>query len=857
MASLWVSISLLLAMASLRLQAIPLGHRLRHSLAQKRRKTPKLQLASTHPNTVTHLKLLRKVPPYNDRQDWRNTVGFGRGKESRRSEGFTLDREFRRDKKFRRNGEFRRDGPSRRRTGAEWALCLPPCSTIIATNPHAVGIDHPFSSCKSLIYRHLKQYYHTSNPTSLPELIDAHPRLADALRNSLHIRNAWSKDEIAQMRKRLSLLQEPLHLRAHDMARPNRQKIDAGILCSSARFDTLDMLNVADEDERCFRTYIQRAVLKLLQDPQMTDCGTPMQKSSQGLLRSLLFQVLGKYPDLIPAVFPNRWASLYARSSDLGQQIQPGSFSFRHLHNGFENMIEQKLFPLKFCFLIDGLDEFSGDTEQLCMLFKRSATRTNVVKFCLSSRPWVQFQDNLGDCASLRLQDLTSNDIKNTLASDIAEVGECPPTLIEFLHVMENDNNPKPMENVQANRTRITAPALRSRFENIEAHLTARCAGLLEISAPHTTDPFYELFSPLRQIRWMHRTARDFVKEGTNWTRILDDSQFREPSAYLTLMKASVASIFIIAGENNSRDDRCFLDSKSMFGLVTNALIFAYQVNGDQNTRHPRTKLLTTLMRAGAWDPYAIQEILYHTTVVRNFLPPGEMTFLQRATLYGLSDFVEDILAEKDEVTRSITTNALLGRLCSLAQVARGIFPFMTAKIVSCLLKASRFPPKRVESEAAIDQDFPWPGVPDVTSGTEANLVIHSRALLCFLESRIYAIEAFLDAGIDPTDTLYYVPTNFKLCRNGFLETVEQKLKQDSYSDTQPDWKSGLRPNLEANTIKIVSILDALAAALVAEVQYHYARQRLSRKKETRKGRRREDFRCDPDEDSGANGIDL
>lgn len=43
--------------------------------------------------------------------------------------------------------------------------------------------------------------------------------------------------------------------------------------------------------------------------------GTELQKSQAGLLRYLLFQILGQVPDLIPIVFPEQWGAKYASAS--------------------------------------------------------------------------------------------------------------------------------------------------------------------------------------------------------------------------------------------------------------------------------------------------------------------------------------------------------------------------------------------------------------------------------------------------------------------------------------------------------------------------------------------------------------
>jgi hypothetical protein len=136
-----------------------------------------------------------------------------------------------------------------------------------------------------------------------------------------------------------------------------------------------------------------------------------MQKSHQGLLRALLFQVLGKHPDLIPVVFPERWKKSYLGCLDLGEQIAPDSWSLRELTTAFTTLVRQNALPIKLCFLIDEFDEFDGEADELCGLFKELGCSDNS-KFCVSSRPWMEFQDSFRKCASLRLQDLTFKDIE-------------------------------------------------------------------------------------------------------------------------------------------------------------------------------------------------------------------------------------------------------------------------------------------------------------------------------------------------------------------------------------------------------------------------------------------------------------
>lgn len=169
--------------------------------------------------------------------------------------------------------------------------------------------------------------------------------------------------------------------------------------------------------------------------------GTDMQKSQQGLLRSLLFQVLDHNHKLIPLVLPAQWAEHYHKPWILEHQIKTKIWSLRELHEAFDRLIEQQQYQTSLCFFVDGLDEFSGDTEQLCMLFKRLEKRSGMAKFCLSSRPWVAFQENLEHCPKLRLQDFTFKDIeiyvrdKLQRSQAFMRLADRDPQLLESLKV--------------------------------------------------------------------------------------------------------------------------------------------------------------------------------------------------------------------------------------------------------------------------------------------------------------------------------------------------------------------------------------------------------------------------------------
>lgn len=130
--------------------------------------------------------------------------------------------------------------------------------------------------------------------------------------------------------------------------------------------------------------------------------GSQLEKSQEGLLRSLLFGILSKCPDLIPIVRPDVSATLAANFD----------WTREELLSAFQKLTTQRL-PLRFCFFIDGLDEYGGHHSELIETLLDLLSLPDV-KICLSSRPWQPFRDAFGHTKehTIRLQDLTRNDIR-------------------------------------------------------------------------------------------------------------------------------------------------------------------------------------------------------------------------------------------------------------------------------------------------------------------------------------------------------------------------------------------------------------------------------------------------------------
>jgi hypothetical protein len=126
--------------------------------------------------------------------------------------------------------------------------------------------------------------------------------------------------------------------------------------------------------------------------------GYPMQKSQVGLLQSLLYQVLCACPALIMEVCP------------LKGPREP--WKRRELFEALDKVSKQTALPAKFCFFVDGLDEYEGDDEDIIALLQDLVSSPNI-KICVSSRPWNAFLDAFDDSEwKLVLEELTRDDMQ-------------------------------------------------------------------------------------------------------------------------------------------------------------------------------------------------------------------------------------------------------------------------------------------------------------------------------------------------------------------------------------------------------------------------------------------------------------
>ncbi|TGJ78918.1 hypothetical protein E0Z10_g9843 [Xylaria hypoxylon] len=140
--------------------------------------------------------------------------------------------------------------------------------------------------------------------------------------------------------------------------------------------------------------------------------GASLEKSQEGLLRSLLFDILRSFPELANTVEMARYNyGVPLHSTD--------EWSLHELLRAFETVSQTRVSG-KFCFFIDGLDEYKGDTFELLRLVQKLGSALDL-KLCVSSRPWTQFMDAFGGEKDLviKLEDLTQRDIRRYVVESL------------------------------------------------------------------------------------------------------------------------------------------------------------------------------------------------------------------------------------------------------------------------------------------------------------------------------------------------------------------------------------------------------------------------------------------------------
>ena len=137
--------------------------------------------------------------------------------------------------------------------------------------------------------------------------------------------------------------------------------------------------------------------------------GTPEQHNYAGFLRSLLYQIASANGDLIPTLMEK-------------QNVSCGplqAWTVARLEATFRHFLAHKPLSISLCFVVDGLDESSGEYQDNLLETIRLLAQTSRTRVCVSSRPEHIFQQGFANSPQLRLQELNLADISKTAHAEL------------------------------------------------------------------------------------------------------------------------------------------------------------------------------------------------------------------------------------------------------------------------------------------------------------------------------------------------------------------------------------------------------------------------------------------------------
>ncbi|CAG2016815.1 unnamed protein product [Fusarium graminearum] len=173
----------------------------------------------------------------------------------------------------------------------------------------------------------------------------------------------------------------------------------------------------SDLCRRYLKTWAASAEKLVLASYYFWAAGSSIVASQEGLFRALLVQLFEQSPRIIPRVAALEWEEYCIFN-------QYTRFDTRHrqfevlLHDAVKALVQQE--KAKVCFFIDGLDEYEGDPNSLIATIQNLLKLGNI-KICVSSRPWLVFEDAFLQAPNLLLQDYTQPDILHYVGSQLKQ----------------------------------------------------------------------------------------------------------------------------------------------------------------------------------------------------------------------------------------------------------------------------------------------------------------------------------------------------------------------------------------------------------------------------------------------------
>lgn len=155
-----------------------------------------------------------------------------------------------------------------------------------------------------------------------------------------------------------------------------------------------------------------------------------LQNQSEGLMRTLLHQVLTQAPELVKEIFPRYWGPERFSRAEIWSQSSPGRHKLeleaQEIHDAMESILKMSK-DIQLFLLIDGMDEFANESEQWELarrvLSWTACARGSVAeavttcKVCVSSREEGVFLDTFSESLRLRLHLVTQADVQELVTT--------------------------------------------------------------------------------------------------------------------------------------------------------------------------------------------------------------------------------------------------------------------------------------------------------------------------------------------------------------------------------------------------------------------------------------------------------
>ncbi|KAF5641620.1 heterokaryon incompatibility protein het-E-1 [Fusarium sp. NRRL 52700] len=148
------------------------------------------------------------------------------------------------------------------------------------------------------------------------------------------------------------------------------------------------------------------------------NAGKDLQKSFEGLKRTLISQVLDLDPNLAPKLTPRRWVLCQIlRSTSCLPDWEPWE-----IDEAFKAVLSQCGTTIKLALFIDGLDEFDTPPRDVIKEIRAIASLCPTgLKICVASRPWNTFNDEYGRGPSLEMHLATYKDMVSFVTGSFKE----------------------------------------------------------------------------------------------------------------------------------------------------------------------------------------------------------------------------------------------------------------------------------------------------------------------------------------------------------------------------------------------------------------------------------------------------